>query len=227
METITCIFAPWHIKNAERKKTFAVIKKKENNCSLGVLSGVPYVLILKMFVIQSYALFTVLALNIKESSFLFHLCCTAHWLNFAGCTVVKWKTVKWNSERYGRKVIYFSIHHRFVFILQVLLLRWMLVVYDFMDGYDKMHCLYGILFYFLDSQAMVSMAHCLYGILFYFLDSQAMVSMAHCLYGILFYFLDSQAMVSMAHCLYGILFYFLDSQAMVSGLRVSFILYLS
>ena len=41
--------------------------------------------------------------------------------------------------------------------LQTLLVRWMLVVYDYIDGYDNLHCLYGILFLFLDSQAMVSM----------------------------------------------------------------------
>ena len=33
----------------------------------------------------------------------------------------------------------------------------MLVVYDCIDGYENLHCLYGILFLFLDSQVMVSM----------------------------------------------------------------------
>lgn len=39
--------------------------------------------------------------------------------------------------------------------IQCLLLRWILVVYDHIDGYDKLHALYGILFLFLDSQLML------------------------------------------------------------------------
>ncbi|PVD18314.1 hypothetical protein C0Q70_20863 [Pomacea canaliculata] len=39
--------------------------------------------------------------------------------------------------------------------IQCLLLRWILVVYDYIDGYDKLHALYGIIFLFLDSQVMM------------------------------------------------------------------------
>ncbi|XP_076453691.1 centromere protein I-like [Babylonia areolata] len=39
--------------------------------------------------------------------------------------------------------------------IQTMLIRWILVVYDYIDGFDKIHCLYGILFLFLDSQVMM------------------------------------------------------------------------
>ncbi|KAL8624506.1 hypothetical protein ACOMHN_053049 [Nucella lapillus] len=47
--------------------------------------------------------------------------------------------------------------------IQTMLIRWILVVYDYIDTYDKLHCLYGILFLFLDSQVMLPhVCHLLY-----------------------------------------------------------------
>ena len=41
------------------------------------------------------------------------------------------------------------------FVLQVSILKWLILVYDLIDDKDTVHSLYGILFPFLDNDALV------------------------------------------------------------------------
>ncbi|XP_064615726.1 centromere protein I-like [Liolophura sinensis] len=43
---------------------------------------------------------------------------------------------------------------------QALLIRWINLVFDYIDGKDKIHALYGIIFYFLDSSVLDFFSEC-------------------------------------------------------------------
>ncbi len=40
--------------------------------------------------------------------------------------------------------------------IQGLLLKWMILTYDLLDGSDDLHALYGILFHFVENDVLVS-----------------------------------------------------------------------
>lgn len=42
---------------------------------------------------------------------------------------------------------------------QSLLLRWILLVFDHIDGYDQLHKFYNVVFCFINSQRLVSVGH--------------------------------------------------------------------
>jgi len=48
----------------------------------------------------------------------------------------------------------------FFILFQSLFVRWILLVYDYLDKTEKLHKLYGIIFFFLESQILVSFIIC-------------------------------------------------------------------